>query len=263
MLPEYKNFLLDVNEEGFAVLTVNRPEARNAMTPEAWKELNAFLEYVEECDQIRAIILTGSGDKAFVAGADLKSMGSAGKSRPFGLKDPYKPAVTHIEKCIKPVICAVNGVAFGGGFEMAMACDIRVVAENAKFALPEVGLGIIPGLGGTQRLARLIGVGRAKEIVLMNRKVGAQEAVSIGLATACVPQEQLMDKAMEVARTITANSPSAIAMCKQLISLSMSTDQNVGEMMESYGFSLALQSDDKAEGVRAFLEKRKPSFKSI
>lgn len=166
-----------------------------------------------------------------------------------------------LEDCTKPVIAALNGVAFGGGCELALACDIRIVAENAKMGLPELGLGILPGGGGTQRLAKLIGLGRAKELILTGRAVDAKEAVNIGLASRVVPQEELLDAAREMAEAIMKKGPLAVRITKKLITASLSSDERSGMLLELFGYGLVIASEDKDEGVDSFFEKRPPEFK--
>ena len=169
-------------------------------------------------------------------------------------------ALEKIETCSKPVIAAVNGYAFGGGCEIAIACDFRVVSENAIFALPETGLGLLPGAGGTQRLTRLIGMGRAKDVILLGRKIGAQEAVQVGLATKCVPQDGLMAEAQKMAAKLLAKGPVALRIAKRVVQASMSAGQDVGMLTEMLALSVLCSTEDKAEGVGSFLEKRTPNY---
>ncbi len=255
---EYKNFKLEIDPDGVAVLTANRPEKLNAMDALAWEELYRFFTAaaVDEC--IRGIILTGAGDKAFIAGADVAALRT--KTPANTLTSPAPLATAAIEACGKPVVAAVNGYAFGGGCEIALACDIRVISENAMFALPEIGLGVISGAGGTQRLARLIGMGRAKEVILMGRKLKAEEAVSFGLAYRCVAQAHLMEEAYKAVEKMLSKGPVAFQLSKKLIHASMSTDQMSGMMLEQLSLAVACGTEDKNEGVDAFLEKRAPAF---
>lgn len=255
---ELKNFLLDIKDK-VAVLTINRPEVRNAMNAECWAELGKIIDHVVEDENVQVIVITGAGEKAFIAGADLNSLK---KLTPVdALKGAGRAVVNKIEDCGKPVIAAINGLAFGGGFELTLACDIRLVAENALFGLPEAGLGILPGLGGTQRLSKIVGLGRTKEIILAGRTISANEAVQMGLAYKCVPQGELMNEAYAVAGAMVKKGPLALNICKKLIKASMSTDQETGLLLELFGLGLCLGSEDKAEGIDAFFEKRKPEFK--
>lgn len=254
----YQNYLVDVGPDKITLLTVNRPEKRNAMSTEAWRELEHFFAWADQAPEVGMVILTGAGNKAFIAGADLNSLA---ERRPADcLKNAAQSALRRIERCAKPVIAAVNGYAFGGGCETAIACDFRVVSENAVFALPETGLGIIPGAGGTQRLSRLIGLGRAKEMVLLGRSVAGPEAVRIGLATACVPQEKLLEEARQMAAQMLKRGPLALQMAKQLLQVSLSSSEDVGLLMENIAFGALCGTQDKREGVMSFLEKRNPSY---
>lgn len=255
---EFKNFLL-VQEDGIAVFTINRPEVRNALNAECWEEIDAFREYVERTDEVQIAIITGSGEKAFAAGADLNFL----KIRTMveALDGLAQRVLQRLEDCNKPVIAALNGVAFGGGCELALACDIRIVAENTKMGLPELGLGVLPGGGGTQRLAKLIGLGRAKELILTGRAVDADEAVRIGLASRAVPREELLGVAREMASAIMKKGPLAVRIAKKLITASMSSDDCSGMLLELFGYGLVIASEDKNEGVNSFFEKRPPEFK--
>ena len=255
---EYKNFLLTI-ENKVAIFTINRPELRNAMSMECWQELGQFIDEASVNDDIQVIVLTGAGDKAFIAGADLKMLQT--RKGIDALGGLGQAVVKKIEDCSKPVIAAVNGMAFGGGCEITLACDIRMVSENASFGLPEAGLGILPGCGGTQRLSKLIGLGRAKEVILAGRIISAQEAAQFGMAYKCVPQADLMKETLAVAKAMLQKGPLALRLCKRLISASMSTDQEAGMLLELFGLSILLDSADKTEGINAFFEKRKPEYK--
>lgn len=255
---EYMNFKLDIDEQGIAVFTANRPEKMNALNDRSWAEINEFFTWADKADEVKVIIVTGAGDKAFIAGADLNSLKS--KKSTDCLGGAGQKALDLIQRCSKPVIAAVNGYAFGGGCETAIACDFRIVSENAVFALPETGLGILPGAGGTQRLSRLIGLGRAQDMILLGRRVGGPEAVQIGLATKCVPQGQLMAEAKKTAEKLLAKGPIAIRIAKCVVQASMSSSQDVGELLEMLALSTLCSTEDKAEGVSSFLEKRAPEY---
>jgi len=255
---EFKNFLVNI-ENKVAVLTINRPEVRNAMNSEYWEELGRFFDAINQDDNVQVVVITGAGDKAFIAGADLNSLKT--RRAVDALYGTGQIVVKKIEECSKPVIAAVNGLAFGGGCEITLACDIRMVAENAAFGLPEAGLGILPGLGGTQRLSKIVGMGRAKEVILAGRTISAQEAVQFGLAYKCVPQADLLKETMAVAKAMQQKGPLALRLCKRLITASMSTDQETGMLLELLSFGITLESEDKAEGMEAFFAKRKPEFK--
>lgn len=256
---EFQNFKLEIDEQGIAVFTSNRPEKMNALDDVSWREINEFFTWADKADEVNVIIVTGAGDKAFIAGADLNSLKR--KKSTDCLGGAGQKALDKIQNCSKPVIAAVNGYAFGGGCETALACDFRVAAENAIFALPETGLGILPGAGGTQRLSRLIGLGRAQDVILLGRKIGGPEAVQIGLATKCVPQEQLMGEAKKMAGKLIARGPVAIRIAKRVVQASMSSSHEVGELLEMLALSTLCSTEDKMEGVTSFLEKRNPEYK--
>ena len=239
---ELQNFKWELDSNGVGVLTANRPEKLNAMNDLSWRELNEFFTWADIADEVKVVILTGAGNKAFIAGADLNSL--ALKKSTDCLGGAGQKALNKIEQCSKPVIAAVNGFAFGGGCETAIACDFRVVSDNAMFALPETGLGILPGAGGTQRLVHLIG----------------PEAAQIGLATKCVPQAELMAEAKKMASKLLAKGPVAIRIAKQVVQ-SAATGQGTGMLAEMLALSVLCSTEDKAEGVGSFLEKRAPEYK--
>ena len=220
---------------------------------------SAFGEIAERKD-IRVVILTGSGTKAFVAGADISEMVNAtpAEGRKMGLL--AKEAFLKLETMPQVTIAAVNGYALGGGCEISMACDIRVASDNAKFGQPETGLGILPGFGGTQRLPRLVGKGRAKELIFTCDQIDAQEAYRIGLANKVVPQEELLDTCKAMAKKIMSKGSYAVSLAKQAINTGMDTDLASGLTLEANLFGLSFSTDDKKEGMTAFLEKRKANL---
>ena len=250
------NLLLEV-ENGIALLTINRPKALNALNSETLAELNACLAELENNDDVKVVILTGSGEKSFVAGADISEMVNAtpAEGRKMGLL--AREAFGRLEKMPQVTIAAVNGFALGGGCEISMACDIRVASENAKFAQPECGLGILPGFGGTQRLPRLVGKGRAKELIFTCDMISADEAFRMGLANHVVPQAELIDYCKAMAGRIMKNGPYAVALAKQAINTGSDTDLDSGLKLEANLFGLSFSTADKMEGMTAFLEKRK------
>ena len=250
------NLSLEI-EKGIALLTINRPKALNALNSETLGELNVCLAELEKREDVRVVILTGSGEKSFVAGADISEMVNATPIEGSAMGLLAKEAFCRLEDMPQVTIAAVNGYALGGGCEIAMACDIRVAAENAKFAQPECGLGILPGFGGTQRLARLVGKGRAKELIFTCDMIDAQEAYRIGLANKVVPQAQLMDYCKAMAGRILNNAPLGISLAKQAINTGCDTDLNSGLKLEANLFGLSFSTADKKEGMTAFLEKRK------
>ena len=257
---EYQNFLLEIDEHGIAVFTANRPEKLNALNDVSWKELTEFFTWADKADEVKAVIITGSGDQAFMAGADLNSLKT--KKGTDCLGGAGQKALSAIENCAKPVFAAVNGYAFGGGCETAIACDFRIVTDKAMFALPETGLGILPGAGGTQRLSRLIGIGRAKDVILLGRKIGGEEAVHIGLATKCVSAEELLTETKKQAKKVIDKGPVAIRIAKRVVNASLSASQDVGMLMEMLALSTLCGTEDKDEGVSSFLEKRAPEYKN-
>ena len=231
----------------------------NALDAMCQEELLEFAEHFDKSEHLKLAIITGAGEDAFISGADINMLKTAHGIASLGNK--LRRALMILENSLKPVICAVNGYAFGGGFEVALACDIRIIAENAVFALPETGLGILPGAGGTQRLARMVGIGVAKDMVLAGRKLNAEEAVRYGLAICSVPRDQLMPETMKLADRILAKGPVAIGLSKQLINAASYMDIKTGIAMEGLGLAVLLESEEKQEGVDAFLEKRKPKFR--
>nr|WP_302467268.1 enoyl-CoA hydratase-related protein [Intestinimonas massiliensis (ex Afouda et al. 2020)] len=244
-------------ENEIAVVTINRPKSLNALNSETLAELNTCLAEIEGRTDIKVVILTGSGSKSFVAGADISEMVNAtpAEGRAMGLL--AREAFGRLENMPQVTIAAVNGFALGGGCEISMACDIRVAAENAKFAQPECGLGILPGFGGTQRLARLVGKGRAKEMIFTCDMIDAQDAYRIGLANHVVPQEELLDYCKAMAGRIMKNAPYAVSLAKQVINSGADMDLDNGLKLEANIFGLSFSTEDKMEGMTAFLEKRK------
>ena len=242
-------------KEHVAVLTVNRPEALNALNTAVLEELDKAIDAVEANDEVYAAILTGEG-RSFVAGADIAEMKgfSAVDGKKFGVHGGG--VFLKLENLSKPVIAAVNGFALGGGCELSMACDIRLASEKARFGQPEVGLGITPGFGGTQRLPRIVGVSKAMELILTAKTIKADEAKAIGLVSEVYPAEELMDKAMELANAICANAQIAVCESKRCIRMGMQTDIHTGSAFEAEAFGVTCGTEDKNEGMGAFLEKR-------
>ena len=259
MAPDLKNCRWELDGQGVAVLTIDREQVRNALDLDTWLDLEHFVDFAETEPSIKAIVLTGAGRKSFAAGADLRMM--LEKGAVDVLNGTSQRVVTKFETCSKAIVAAINGHAFGGGFEVALACDIRIMAEHAKLGLPETGLGLLPGVGGSQRLTRVVGMGRAKEIILAGRVVSAQEAVDMGLAYQCVGGDALLETAKACAAAIAAKGPLAVRLAKRAIRASLSTDQENGMLIEMLCLSILCGSEDKREGVQAFLEKRLPEFK--
>ena len=251
------NNLLLVLEDGIAILTINRPKALNALNSETLAELDDCLTLLEKNKDVKVVILTGSGEKSFVAGADISEMVNATPDEGRAMALLAKEAFGRLEKMPQVTIAAVNGYALGGGCEISMACDIRVASENARFGQPECGLGILPGFGGTQRLARLVGKGIAKELIFTCDQIDAQDAYRIGLVNHVVPQAELLDYCKAMAGRIMKNGPFAVTLAKQAINTGMDTDLDSGLTLEANLFGLSFSTEDKKEGMTAFLEKRK------
>lgn len=248
-------------ENYIAIITINRPEALNAMNKVLVAELK---EAVEECianDDVGVIVITGSGEKAFVAGADIKAMQKMSGRQALEFSREGQEMTMVIENSPKPVIAAINGFALGGGCEIALACDMRVAAENAKFSQPEVALGIIPGWGGTQRLPRLIGKGRAIEMITGGGMIDAEGALRIGLVNHVVPQPELMEKVHSLAKSILKNGPAAVGAALKCIHHGFDKHLENGLDIELNAFAELFETDEQREGTTAFVEKRKPNFK--
>jgi len=253
----YENFIVSV-EDGIATVTINRPQALNALSMAVLRELDAVLDELES-SQAAVVILTGEG-KAFVAGADIAEMRGldADGGRAFGMLG--SKAFRRLETLRLPVIAAVNGFALGGGCELAMACDIRIASDKAKFGQPEAGLGIIPGFSGTQRLPRIVGASKAKELIFTGDMIKADEALAIGLVSKVVAPEDLMPACRELAKKIAKNATLAVAYAKAAINYGLETDIETGMAMEQSLFGLCFATDDQKEGMGAFVEKRSPAF---
>ena len=255
----YEHLLYEVNGK-VATITINNPKSLNALNSATLSELNECLKAVEKDSELRVVIVTGSGAKSFVAGADISEMVNASAAEGRAMALLAKEAFRRLETMDKVTIAAVNGYALGGGCELAMACDIRIAAENAVFGQPECGLGILPGFGGTQRLARLVGKGIAKELIFTCNRIKADEAYRIGLANKVVPADELLNACNEMAQTIISKSGYAIALAKACIETGLDTDLDSGLKLEATNFGLSFATPDKAEGMTAFLEKRPASF---
>ena len=243
-----------------AYVTLNRPKVLNALNTPTWADLAAAFREARDDADVRGVILTGAGDRAFIAGADIGELAHLGafeaqESSRFG-----QGVLDLIENLGKPVIAAINGFALGGGCETAMACTLRIAVESAKFGQPEVALGLIPGGGGTQRLPRLVGKGRALQLILSGEMIGAQEAYRIGLVNEIVPAAQLIARAEAILKKIASNAPIAIRLALEAANKGAETSQSEGLLLEAGYFGLCAATDDKREGTSAFLEKRAPQF---
>lgn len=258
---ELANVTLE-KEGSIAVVTINRPKALNALNSETLKDIETVIDELANDDAIFAVIVTGSGEKAFVAGADITEMKDLNvmEGRKFGILG--NRVFRKLESLEKPVIAAVNGFALGGGCELSMACDIRIASSKAKFGQPEVGLGITPGFGGTQRLARIVGTGMAKEMIYTGKIINAEEAFRIGLVNKIVEPDKLMDEARALANTIAMQAPIAVKLCKSAINRGMQCDIDTAIMYESEAFGECFSTEDQKEGMTAFTEKREKNFKN-
>lgn len=244
-------------QDGFVgVITINRPKALNALNSDVLKELDACLDGIN-LETTRALILTGAGEKSFVAGADIGEMSTLTKAEGESFGKIGNDVFRKLETFPIPVIAAINGFALGGGCEISMSCDIRICSENAVFGQPEVGLGITPGFGGTQRLARIIGVGKAKEMIYAATNVKAEEAYRIGLVNAVYPLEELMPAAKKLAGKIAKNAPIAVRACKKAINEGLDAVMDEAIVIEEKLFGSCFETEDQKEGMKAFLEKRK------
>ncbi|RKY84235.1 enoyl-CoA hydratase, partial [candidate division KSB1 bacterium] len=252
-MEEYENLKFE-SKGGVAFVTVDRPEVLNALNVSTILELMAVFSKIKIDQDVKVAILTGSGEKSFVAGADIRELS---KYTSIGGKDfsvQGQQIFNLIEELGKPVIAAVNGFALGGGLELAMACTIRIASDNAKFGQPEVGLGLIPGFGGTQRLPRLVGKGRAMELILTGDMISAEEALRIGLVNKVVPQKDLISEAELIAQKIMQNSPIAVKFAMEAINKGLETSLSEGLSLEANLFGLACSTEDMKEGTKAFLE---------
>ena len=251
---------LKIEERGqIAIMTISAPKSLNALNSTILNEIDEYLDEFEG-GNYRCLIITGDGEKSFVAGADISEMAPLGpqQGETFGKKGAA--VFRRIETLSCPVIAAVNGFALGGGCELAMACDIRICSDNTKFGQPEVGLGIIPGFSGTVRLARLVGMGMAKQLIYTGKPIKADEALRIGLVNAVVPQAELMNKAMELANQIAANAPLAVSAAKLCINTEWDMEAEDAINFESHAFGLCFNTEDQKKGMQAFLEKGKYEF---
>jgi len=254
----YKNLLYDC-QGGIALITMNRPEVMNALNIETLRELAAVFSAAEKDEKVKVIVITGAG-KAFIAGADLTMHRECTALEGREVAVYGQTIFSRIENLTKPVIAAINGFALGGGCELAMACDIRVASETARFGQPEVNLGIIPGWGGTQRLPRLIGKGRAKYYILTGEIFNAAEAFRIGLVDKVVDAADLLNASKAIAQAIMSKGPVAVTMAKRAINNGLNMDLEAGIAYEAEAYTTSFGSIDRIEGVTAFLEKRKPIF---
>lgn len=253
------DFLLCDIQDHVAVVTINRPPV-NPLNSTVFKELSGLFGELEGNEQVRVIVLTGSGKKAFVAGADINELASLDLVGVNMMNKVSRKAFSQIEQLTKPVIAAINGLALGGGLELALACDLRISSDKAKFAFPEVGLGIIPGGGGTQRLQKLVGQGIAKELLYFGDMFDANRAFDLHIVNKIVPAEKVLETAKEWAQKLAKKPPVALQMAKLAVNTGGNTDIESGLLIESTCFGNAFSTEDRKEGLQAFREKRKPAF---
>lgn len=257
---EYSNILFD-REGAVGILTINRPEKRNALDRETRGQILAALDMVCQSPDIAVLVVTGSGEKAFVAGADIREMGEMGPLDVYTFAQTLGQRLyTRFEELPIPVIAMINGHALGGGLEMAMACDFRIASANAKFGQPEINLGFLPSGGGTQRLGRLVGTGRARQMIYTGDSITADEAFRIGLVNEVVVPDQLRPRVMELAQKIASRGRTSLTMCKRSIQFSQEAGLHAGLAYEALCQVACFAHPDKTEGVSAFLEKRKPNY---
>ena len=255
----YKNLLITI-KDNIAVVTFNRPDKLNAINLEVINEMIQAFQGFQNDPNVRVIILTGSGEKAFVAGSDISTLATYDSSKAKYYSDVGHNILSYIQNLSKPVIAAVNGFALGSGCEIAMACHIRIASENAKFGQPEVNLGLIPGHGGTQRLTRIVGIGKAMELILTGNTIDANEALRIGLVNKVVPLQNLLATAEDIGKIILTKAPPAIALAIKAINSNLEKPLNEGLKFEVELFSECFKTEDMKEGTKAFLEKRKPKW---
>lgn len=256
---ELKNLLIQ-NNEGICTVKINNPQSLNALNAEVLAELEIAFDQIKDDESVKVVVLTGEG-KAFVAGADIAYMSQLTPTQAKKFSEDGSRVFRKIENLNKVVIAAVNGFALGGGCELAMACDMRVASVKAKFGQPEVGLGIIPGFSGTQRLSRLVGLGRAKELIFSGLHISAEEAYRIGLVNKLTEIDNLMEETYKLAEKIKSNSLTAVKYAKETMNKGIETDIDTGISYESNMFGLCFAEEDQREGMTAFIEKRRPEFK--
>ncbi|MCP4745742.1 MAG: enoyl-CoA hydratase/isomerase family protein [Desulfobacteraceae bacterium] len=256
----YENILVDTKEE-IATITFNRPKSLNALNGALFSELSVALDSIQSDESIRVLILTGAGEKAFVAGADITELAQFNPLQAKEFAHKGQTVINKLQNLPIAAIAAVNGYALGGGSEMALACDFIYASETAVFGLPEITLGLIPGFGGTQRLARLIPPNMAKELLFTGNMIKAEEAKSLGMVNRVCKQDELMEHALKTAKNIAAKGKVALRTAKEVVNKGLNVDLETGLFIEREAFAICMASEDAKEGTRAFLEKRKPVFK--
>jgi enoyl-CoA hydratase len=254
-------FIIFNLEDNIALISFNRPNRLNALSGELLDEFSDSLDRIEDDENIRVLILTGVGDKSFVAGADIKEISECNPLTARLLAEKGQRVISKLQSLSIPVIAAVNGYALGGGCEIVLACDFAYASETAILGFPEITLGIIPGFGGTQRLARLIGTGKAKEMIFTGNMISSAEAQEYGMINKVFARESLLDEVKKTAKTIASKGKVSVRAAKEIINIGMNTDLDTGLALEANAFALCMASQDAREGTLAFLEKRKPVFK--
>jgi enoyl-CoA hydratase len=256
------NTLLYEKEDGIGIVTINRPASLNALNGEVYTELYELFQEIENDAEVRVVILTGSGEKAFVAGSDITEMQPQNSMEINSFVEKARMASDRIYTLSKPVIVAINGYALGGGCELTMCCDLRIASDNARFGQPEINLGVIPGAGGTQRLTRLIGITRAKELLYTGDMIDANTALNIGLVNKVVSPDSLMTEAKELARKLLTKSGRILSLMKAAATSGVGMSLPDALDLEAQCFSLCFATEDQKEGMKAFMEKRKPEFRN-
>jgi enoyl-CoA hydratase len=256
----YQDIIFEV-AQGIATITFNRPNALNALSGKLLDEFASALDQIDADEEIRVLVLTGAGEKSFVAGADITELATFNTLQAKRFSRKGQIIIGRLQELAIPVIAAVNGFALGGGSEMALACDFIYASENAMFGLPEITLGIIPGFGGTQRLPRLVGSNRAKELIFTGQMIPAAEAEKIGMVNRVLPQAALMEETLKTATAIAAKGKVSLRAAKQAVNNGLNVDLATGCQIEADAFAICMASEDGREGTRAFIEKRKPAFK--
>jgi len=257
---EFK-YIIYEKSEGVATITINRPEALNAFSAEVVSEILQAIEDVKADESVRVVVLTGAGERAFSAGADIKAMKGMNALKARELSQMGERLCSALENLEKPVIAAINGYALGGGLEVAMACDIRLASENARMGQTEINIGLIPGWGGTQRLTRLIGATKAKELIFTGKMIDAKTAEQLGLVNMVVPQDKFRETVRQFALELAQKAPVALKVAKALINKGAEISLEAAIALEREGFGVVASTEDLQEGVSAFIEKRKPVFK--
>jgi len=259
--PKQYESILTKKEEGIGWITLNRPHRLNALTSDMIDEIQSALDDYEKDEEIKCIVFTGAGDRAFSAGADVTTFIGLTPTTALDASLKGQKLFSRLEKIRKPVIASLNGYALGGGLEMALACDFRLASENAELGQPEIKLGLIPGWGGTQRLVRIVGLAKAKELIMLGERITAEEAARIGLVNKVVPKAKLHEETLAFARKFVEGPPVALRLAKDMLNVGTQVPLEVGLKMESEAFGLVFSTKDVMEGVSAFMSKRKPEFK--